>query len=401
MAPGKAALSRRAQLGQALAGVLMALAVAEAALRIGGFHFDFVPALEFGWPDPKTISEVYQADPDLLWVTRDYQATLAAARREPPAIVFMGDSCTEFGSYPAKTLEELQAAGSPLRTAIKVGVGGWSSEQGLQQLRRDVLPLHPRVVTIYFGWNDHWVAHGLTDPEITDGRRFLHGFGASRIVQAWLRLRMNMAARRPDQPNRVPLLRYEQNLRQLAIEARRAGIIPVIITAPSNHVVGHEPAYLAQRHLRRLDELVPLHETYLAATRRIAGENRALCDAAAAFAAGPHDRFFRADGIHLTDAGDEQMARVISGCLLRLPPPSGAREPQGALQVGSELVGLSFDAQITNGRAGHRAAAKVDGHGARVQRGKRFPHRRFGPVHVHRDALCDSGVPVEQLELAD
>jgi len=317
-----AALSWRARLVPALAGVLMALAVAEAALRLGGFHVDFVPALEFGWPDPKTISDVYQADPDLLWVTRDYRAILTAAKGEPPAIVFTGDSCTEFGSYPAKTLEQLRAGGSPLRTGIKVGVGGWSSEQGLRQLRRDVLPLHPRIVTIYFGWNDHWVAHGLTDPEISASQRFLHVFGSSRIVQAWLRLRMNIAARRPDRPNRVPLPRYEQNLRQIAAEARQAGIVPLFITAPSNHVRGHEPAYLAQRHLRALDELVPLHEAYLAATRQIGRDNGVLCDAAAAFAAVPHDGFFRADGIHLTDAGDQEMAATLSQCIVRVSKTS-------------------------------------------------------------------------------
>jgi hypothetical protein len=44
---------------------------------------------------------------------------------------------------------------------VKLAVGGWASEQGLRQFRRDVLPLHPRVVmTIYYGWNDHWIAFG-------------------------------------------------------------------------------------------------------------------------------------------------------------------------------------------------------------------------------------------------
>jgi lysophospholipase L1-like esterase len=173
-------------------------------------------------------------------------------------------------------------------------------------------------VTIYFGWNDHRVAHGLSDPEISAGQRFLHVFGSSRIGQAWLRLRMNVAARRPDRPNRVPLPRYEQNLRQMAAEARQAGIVPVFITAPSNHVRGYEPAYLAQRHLRRLDELVPLHEAYVAATRQIGRDNGVLCDAAAAFATVPHDRFFRADGIHLTDAGDQEMATTLSQCIVRV-----------------------------------------------------------------------------------
>src|SRR6476620_1467221 len=107
----------------------------------------------------------------------------------------------------------------------------------------------------------------------------------------------------------------------MAAEARAAGIVPVFITAPSNHVAGHEPEYLAKRHVRALSEVVPLHEAYLRATRDAAAASGArLCDAAAAFAAlpAPHDSLFQRDGIHLSTAGDEAMARVVFGCLADL-----------------------------------------------------------------------------------
>lgn len=296
----------------------MTLGIAEAGLRIARFHFDLAPSLQFGWPDATALHDAYSPDPDLVWVTRDYHERLREARRLHPAIVFMGDSCTQFGTYPAKVLATLQAAGSPLATGIKLGVGGWSSEQGLEQLRRDVIPLHPKVVTIYFGWNDHWVAMGLTDPEVARADHLMRLANVSRIAQLWLKVRTNLAARRRPQPNRVPLPRYEDNLRSLITEARAAGITPVLITAPSNHVVGHEPEYLARRHVRALSEVVPLHTAYTAATRRVALETGAqACDAAAAFAAlpPPHDPYFQKDGIHLTDAGDAVMARVVTGCL--------------------------------------------------------------------------------------
>ena len=299
-------------------GVLLALGTAEAALRVARFHFDLVPSLQFGWPDATALRDAYAPDSDLVWVTRDYRERLREARRTHPAIVFMGDSCTEFGSYPAKTLTALQAAGSPLATGVKLGVGGWSTEQGLEQLRRDVIPLHPRVVTLYYGWNDHWRAMGLTDPEVARAHRLLGLAGVSRLGQLWLRLETNMAARRVPAPNRVPLARYEDNVRSLVTEARAASIVPVVITAPSNHVLGHEPEYLAKRHLRALAELVPLHLEYVEATRRMARETGAsLCDAAAAFAAlpQPHDIYFQKDGIHLTELGDTAMARELSACL--------------------------------------------------------------------------------------
>ena len=305
-----------------LAGLSISVGAAEGALRLAGFHFDFVPTLEFGWPDPVALEEAYQPDPDLVWVTKDYRATLRAARREHPAIVFMGDSCTEFGTYPSRTLALLASEHSPDATGVKVGVGGWSTEQGVQQLERDVIPLHPKIVTIYYGWNDHWIAMGLTDPEIARAHALLSLARVSRIVQLWLHLKVEMAERRVPPPNRVPLPQYEDNLRKMAGDARHAGILPILVTAPSNHVPGREPAYLAKRHLRSLNELVPLHTAYIEATRRIAHEtDTPLCDAASAFAALPlpHDRYFMKDGIHLTADGDEEMAKVLAQCIRSLP----------------------------------------------------------------------------------
>lgn len=314
-----APLSWAGRLLLAAFGVALALGVGEAALRAAHFHFDLVPTLEFGWPDPVAMRDAYTTDPDLVWVTRDYRDVLRDARRSHPAVVFMGDSCTQFGNYPSKTIAQLEQAGSPLARGVKLGVGGWSSAQGLLQLRRDVIPLHPRVVTIYYGWNDHWKAMGLTDPEIVRARRLRALAEHVRLAQLWLKLDVSLAERRTPPPNRVPIGDYQANLVHMANEAQAAGITPVFITAPSNHVPGHEPAYLARRHVRSLAELVPLHAAYLEATKHAAAIAGApVCDAAAAFAAlpEPHARYFQNDGIHLTEAGNDEMAKVVSRCLL-------------------------------------------------------------------------------------
>lgn len=314
-------ISWQVRLLLAIGGIIAALAMAEAGLRVARFHFDLLPTLQFGWPDPVALHDAFAPDADLVWVTRDYRETLRGARRTHPATVFMGDSCTQFGSYPSRTLAMLAATGSPLANGVKLGVAGWSSTQGLTQWRRDVLPLHPRVITVYYGWNDHWIAYGMTDPEIARAHRLLGLAGVSRLAQLWLKLETNLAARRQPRPNRVPIHDYETNLADIAREATAAGVVPVLITAPSNHVPGHEPPYLAQRHVRALAELVPLHTEYTEATRSVAQLTGAhLCDAAAAFAAlpEPHDRYFQKDGIHLTDAGDQEMARVVSGCLAQI-----------------------------------------------------------------------------------
>lgn len=302
----------------ALAGIGVAVLLLEGALRIAGFEYHLMPTVQFGWPDPQTIQTNYVDDPDLFWVTKDYRAKLRDGRRTHPAVIFMGDSCTEFGTYPARTLRRLAEAHAALTTGMHLAAGGWSSEQGVAQLQRDVIPLHPRVVVIYYGWNDHWIALGPTDPDLRLAHRYLWLAEHFRIAQVVLKARVGVSGRNGTRPNRVPPDRYLQNLERMSGLSHDAGIVPVLVTAPSNHVAGHEPEYLEQRHLRQLSDLVPLHEQYVDLTRRAARETGAvLCDAAAEFSAlpPPRDRYFRADGIHFTSDGDEQLAGIVSRCI--------------------------------------------------------------------------------------
>ena len=301
-------------------GILLAVFVGEAGLRLAGFRFETFPAVQFGWPEPAEIQNVYTPDRELFWVTRDYAAKLAAARVAAPAVVFLGDSCTEFGSWPERTLQELRAAQSPLGSGVKLAVGGWSSEQGLRQLRRDVLPLHPRVAVIYFGWNDHWLAFGAPDADVHAGAIAFWLTQHSRLMQLVVKSRLGAATALSDERAvRVPRDRYRANLEAMARLARDAGIRPVFVTAPSSHQPGREPPYLARRHLRELADLVPVHASYVAATREAAAATGAgLCDAAAELASRPESiaPYFRSDGIHFTEQGSEALAAVLTQCLL-------------------------------------------------------------------------------------
>jgi hypothetical protein len=119
----------------------------------------------------------------------------------------------------------------------------------------------------------------------------------------------------------------------MAAEAHDAGIVPVLVTAPSNHVPGHEPPRLALRHLRTVSELVPLHQQYVQLTRDAARESGAvLCDAAASFAAlpPPAAKYFMADGIHFTPEGDQQLAEIVSRCIRDGGTPHGRASAPGA-----------------------------------------------------------------------
>lgn len=303
----------------ALVGIASAFAVAELALRLARFEHHTFPTVQFGWPEPAAMAEVFVPDRDLFWVPKDYATQLRDARALRPAVVFVGDSCTQFGTWPRQTLDKLRESTPTLARGVKLGVAGWSTVQGLAQLERDVLPLHARVIVIFFGWNDHWAAFGRPDTAARPGPVTWWLSEHSRVMQAWLKARQGAELRMaPDAPVRVDLASYEGNLRRMARDIRDSGAHALFITAPSGHVKGQEPAYLTRRHVRRLEDVVPLHAAYVDATRRAArAEQASLCDAAFAFSQLPPPlaRYFQRDGIHFSDEGNARLADIVSACV--------------------------------------------------------------------------------------
>jgi lysophospholipase L1-like esterase len=312
--PGAAAL-----IALAAIGIVLALGIGEAALRVGGFRYETFPMVQFGWPEPTDIQNRYRPDRDLFWVTRDYAEKLAAARATPPAVIFMGDSCTEFANWPQYTIERLTTIEPELAHGVSLAVAGWSSEQGLRQLRRDILSLHPRVAMIYYGWNDHWVPFGERDADLHPNAMTFWLTQHSRLMQLFVKARLGTTARSSAHGSyRVPPDQYRVNLETMGRLARAAGIRAVFITAPTSHERGHEPAYLARRHLRRLDELVPLHAHYVQLTRDAGAASGAeVCDAAAEMAKlpGPIAQYFGGDGIHFNDRGSRALSAIVASCL--------------------------------------------------------------------------------------
>ena len=137
-------------------------------LRLADFEFKLFPArIEFGWPDPVEMKDRYLADRELLWVPQKYYEMIDELKGSKPAIVFMGDSCTAWGIYD-RLFDSIidQVHKNNDFEFVNAGVGGWSSYQGMRQLERDVLPMQPRIVTIYYGWTDHWISFGVEDKDV-------------------------------------------------------------------------------------------------------------------------------------------------------------------------------------------------------------------------------------------
>lgn len=307
----------------ALVSLFAALVVAELVLRLAGFRYELrATVIEGTAPNAAGVLEHYRIDPERLWVPNGYDATVTRAVATPPAIAFMGDSCTELGRYPellAAMAAERLGGGGPLPYS-NLGVAGWTTHQGLAQLELDVRRIRPRLVTVYYGWNDHWLSIGLADREVGEiARSILFRHQRLRLVQ--LANRTQVAVRAGgERPLRVPLSDFRDNLRRIVERARALGTTPVLLTAPTSHERGQEPRYLAGRWVADLDQLVPLHQSYVAAVREVAAAERApLCDLAAAFAREPRWKlrtsYFHRDGIHLLEAGDRKLAAALDRCL--------------------------------------------------------------------------------------
>jgi lysophospholipase L1-like esterase len=300
-----------------------ALALGEIGLRVAGFSFQpTLESVEFGWPNIEVRRSRYASDPDLFWVSQDYAERLASLAGGRPDLVFLGDSCTEWGRWPRMlvTRIEREHPRTQLRTAV-LATAGWSSHQGLAQMRRDVLPLRPRAITLWFGWNDHWRGMGVDDASVA---------AISHPHPEWLRdlrwgqllLKSRLAWRARSQgpsEERVPPADFRRNLEQMVRLAVRAESVPVIVTAPSDHEVGAEPARLSPRWIEDLSRLVPLHRQYVDIARDVAArEGALLCDLAQRFDALPPEQkhaSFAVDGIHLTLAGDRRAAAWLRECL--------------------------------------------------------------------------------------
>ena len=304
-------------------GCLFAVLLAEGAMRLKGFSFPLMlEKVQFGYPTPVVMKDLFVFDKDVFWLPKNYSARLVTADGTDPVIVYMGDSCTEWGLYEKymSLIVKTNHPGIPF-SYLNLGVGGWSSYQGLQQLKRDILPLRPKIVTLFFGWNDHWVGFGIQDKDITkiNSSLYVH-LRKFRVAQLLTKTYVALHYRANQQ--RVTADDFRQNLTTMVRLAKKNGIVPILITAPTSHERGKEPGYLTGRHLTRLEDLIPLHQRYVSIVRDVARENDVvLADMAQEFARLPQDSlstaYFHNDGIHLTDLGHRRFAGLLYTCFER------------------------------------------------------------------------------------
>lgn len=311
--------------------------VVEGLLRVAGFKVaENVETMEFTFPiddyNNGAPEPFLQRDPELFWKPRAgvaghnslglYGPEFAPDKPEGVLrIVCLGDSCTHFGprSYPHILQERLDqtAVGrsdGKRPEVINAGVIGYTSYQGRKVIETRAAKWEPDIVTVYFGWNDHWLARGLTDREQTaaeaSGLNTL--LGDLRSVQ-FARLMTGGLSPQATTQVRVPIEDYRENLLAIHKQTEAIGSECWFMTAP--HAMDLSiPAYLVTSgEVADPSQLIPMHQQYNQVVRDVAKQtDSTLIDLETQFDQLEKAPLFLDDHIHLTMAGREYVADQLS-----------------------------------------------------------------------------------------
>jgi lysophospholipase L1-like esterase len=283
------------------AGVL--LGAAEAALRIGGYR---------GAPTPASfvfqlIGEIGgEPDPVRFWRLPNVAPHFTD---EGPRIIALADSVTvmEQGKgWPDMLPEALREAGRAAPVQVfNAGVPGYTSWQGGLYLQQELIRCRPKLVTIEFGWNDHWpTPYGKPDKDLrmpsAPVAAVQKALGASRVYRLMRSLFVRTPA--PAGPPRVSLTDYRENLRRIVVLTRTQGGRVVLLTAP----------FLDGPWGWRVD-----HLAYNEAVREVAAETfQTLVDLTAEFRDRP-DLFYAdaaggRDPVHFNQQGSRLVAAAVA-----------------------------------------------------------------------------------------
>ena len=267
--------------------------IIEGALRLVGFQADArVERMEFSFPVDdynKSAPQRYlERDEQLFWKPIPgalghnskgfYGPEFQIAKPDGVfRIVCLGDSCTHFGpiSYPDILRGLLERLAPGEFEVINASCIGYTSFQGRTLLEKQVLDWSPNLITVYFGWNDHWLARGLEDrkqqaSQLGDEAMMLDSL---RMIQL---LRMIKSKRTThEEIMRVPLTEYEKNLMAMSEQSSAKGADTWFITAPHALDLGIPPYLVSSGEVSSLDGLIPMHQAYNQTVRDVAKQQHA------------------------------------------------------------------------------------------------------------------------------
>ncbi len=369
-----ARISTRKRILFATVPFLLLVGLAEIAVR--ALH------LADSCPNRFTDSQVWTCDPILQFklspdldilggrISRDGFRTHDFAPKRPGVyrILALGDSGT-FGQiqrgesygyvsnpYPLALEKVLAERIGPGRfEVLNAGVPGYNSYQGLMLLRGKLRNLDPDLITVRYGWNDHFLSEappGQSPYRESDSKLVvaLEDLALRTALYPFVRrLGFELRARRGQNPQAlreafarqtqwsptVPLPDYEHNLRRIVEIGRARGAQVWLLTSPYNPKPSETARNFVSFNNRiGFDELMAVHDQYNEATRRIGRELGApVIDMAAIYRDNRDNPDFRlfveSDVPHPSQWGQNLEADVLYRALvargIALPPGASNR----------------------------------------------------------------------------
>lgn len=324
------------------------LLLVEIALRLAGFYRPLIPLAVQSQTQKACVealnrrfdTDAFEPDRYLLWklkpgsnlagldvnelgILGEKPQKDAAGGQERVRVLCLGDSlgAVSYRTFPQIAQRLVEKLSSSRRVEIlNASVCGYTSEQGIRLFDK-LRGLHPQLVVLCYGWNDHFPALNLPDKEL-GARGALAAFCHETL--RWSRLYQYCVAPRqspkPDEATseglslRVPPEEFAENLRSLARAARQAGAAVVLATQPENLTEESSAYFVGQGFAPSHRALLLLKRRYNAIVRSVAAETHAtLLDMEEEFDRRSKGALFQADGMHLSGPGHNLAARLLVG----------------------------------------------------------------------------------------
>jgi len=331
----------------ALISVIFFVGLLETMLDLAGYEVDAPPVI-FELTDAEGVTEKSEgyADPEYIFAFRKGETyhgvminNLGYRERdvEPDKpegwmrVICMGDSVTAQGKpgYCGYLHEMLQADPPTPQPweAFNMAVYGYSSVQGLRVFENQTRQLAPDIVTLFYGWNDHWLE--LRKDRDRMARRtgklyaqLFHLLQDKRVFMLAHNLLTHgdLGSRVRDEPGfRVPPEDYKQTLRTFVAEIRAIDALPLLITAPRRELSKHRDFDI---------DFNKVHDEYAQYTRQVANElDVDLLDLHAQFADPEYDIFFSDDAIHFRQGGLQRIAQELDAKIRDMVSAASAQTP--------------------------------------------------------------------------
>jgi lysophospholipase L1-like esterase len=324
---------------------LLFFAVLEGTLRWAGFEADLPKVVIRGEHEiDEALTSAFIPDPELKYRLNpgaEYNGRVVNSmgffdREVDPVkkegvtrVICMGDSCTGQGIPPySGFLHELLQENPPGETSwesFNMGVHGYSSAMGLRLFQIRGAELKPDFVSVYYGWNDHWLggkpdsnAMGLGMSSFqADLFERLQEFRSFQLIVSLMNPVRRIAVKEKKLGLRVPPDEYLWTLKRFVREIRTLGATPILITAP--RAAKLTTLLLRNNQAKDLGEVTRIHDEYCEMTRQVAREESVpLLDLAALFSGPGKAHLFSSDGIHLQRGGRREIARLLHEKLAEL-----------------------------------------------------------------------------------